>query len=299
VDRRKFIGTGTASLIGAATPAAASASAGAGEPSDDVPDSVAGLDAYLAGVDARMATLEGWSLTENFGVAPPDAAKVDALGRGILRSMYFTAMIGDLPTDLQVQPQVQRRIEAVAPIMDDALDGTLDYLRGRTPAELERVQQTLRTTDVGARIIEGFDRVAARNAVSGRRRRHTRLLLRDVEWRLRSHPPATFVGEYVDKVERLTATDVAAEARLQELATMVGAEIVRRKDRPSQRQRRIRRGLAVMGFGVAIFAGGVLAVQASSNSADSAGLFVGTVGVVVFLVGLIMLIVGAATPEGG
>jgi hypothetical protein len=298
VDRRSFIGTGAASLVAAATPTAAAAAAAAASSQGDVlvvPDSPAGLDAYLAGVDTRMSALESWSLTEQFGVAPPDAAQVDALGRDILRSLYFTGMIGDLPTDLQVQPQVQQRIEAVAPAMDDAIEGTLDYLRGRGPAELERVQQALRTTDAGSRIIEGFDRVAARNAVSERRRRHTRLLLRDVEWRLRLQPPATVVGEYIDKVERLTVTDIAAEARLQDLAALVGAEVVRQQNEPSRQQRRLRRGLKVMGFGVATFAVGALMVQASG---DGFGLIVGTVGAVTFLVGLIILLVGALTPPG-
>jgi hypothetical protein len=301
VDRRSFLGTGAASLVAAATPTGAAAAAAAASTPGDVlvvPDSPAGLDEYLAGVDTRMSALESWSLTEQFGVAPPDAAQVDALGRGILRSMYFTGMIGDLPTDLQVQPQVQRRIEAIAPVMDDAIEGTLEYLRSRGPAELERVQHVLRTTDAGSRIIEGFDRVAGRNAVSERRRRHTRLLLRDVEWRLRLQPPATVVGEYVDKVERLTATDIAAEARLQDLAALVGAEVVRQRSEPSKRERRIRRGLKVMGFGVATFVVGALIVQSSSDSTESPGLFVGTVGAVTFIVGLLILLVGALTPPG-
>jgi hypothetical protein len=287
MDRRRFIGAGTASVLGMAAGAATSPGAASASP---LPPPPPDLDAYLRRVDAGMQELETWSISDRFEGWSGDRAEADVLTRRIMQSLYFTGMMAELPLDMQIRPEVQDRIDAATPIMDEATERTLAFLRSRTPADLEQAQTALQDGNVGARIVDRFDAMAVAAGVSERRRAHTRAILAQTEWRLRTQPPATVLGEYADKVERLTASDLMTEARTRELAARMGEDAFWQQA-GSARERRLSSGAKTMGWGLAIFAGGALIVAAGVFE----GVFVMTVGAIVLLVGLIMVIAGAMT----
>jgi hypothetical protein len=263
MDRRRFVRAGTASIAGmtaGSVPPAASATdrLSGSAPSD--------LDAYLARLDEGMRRLETWSLTDHFATWSGDRTEADKMARSITQSLYVTGMIADLPLDLQIRPEVQKRIDTAAPIMDDALDRTLTFLRSQTPAQLEHVQAALRDENAGAKIIDRFDSMAAAAGVSERRRAHTRAILGQTEWRLRAQPPGTVVAEYVDKVERLVASDVASEMRARKLAARLGEETFWQEPQPSTGSRGVSSGLIVMGFGLLLLAVGAAVSKGSGES---------------------------------
>lgn len=290
MDRRRFLGVNAAS---AASLLAASAAAPTMRLTERRPDEMpADMDEYLARIDAGMTRLAGWSSAEQFPEWRGDRAHVDALGRAALQSIFLTGMVGDLPTDGQVHPGVQRRLEAAMPVMDEAVDSMTAYLRTRPASELAIVQAALRDHGAGPRIIGMMDEEAESLGLSEWRRAQTRTLLASAEWRLRNLAPELVVSEYVGKVERMVAADVREEAATQELAARA-AEAAFWAAEKSKRDRRISRGARTMGYGVLVFAGGAAIAAAGAVP----GLFVGTVGVIMILVGLIILLVGLATPQ--
>jgi hypothetical protein len=158
------------------------------------------------------------------------------------------------------------------------------------------VQAALRDENAGAKIIDRFDSMAAAAGVSERRRAHTRAILGQTEWRLRAQPPGTVVAEYVDKVERLVASDVASEMRARKLAARLGEETFWQEPQPSTGSRGVSSGLIVMGFGLLLLAVG--AAVASGGSGDLSGAYVMTAGGVLLLIGLIVTIVQGSKGSG-
>lgn len=290
MDRRRFLGVNAAS---AASLLAGSAAASSMRLPERRPDEMpADMDAYLARIDAGMARLGQWSSAERFPHWTGDRAAVDAAGRAAFQAMFFTGMVGDLPTDGQLHPGVQQRIEATMPIMDAAVDSMTAFLRERPASDLAVVQAALRDHDAGERIIALIDEEAASLGLSEWRRSQTRTLFANVEWRLRNQPPELMVSEYVGKIERMVAADAREEAATQALAARAAEAAFWQVQARSKRDKRISRGARTMGFGVLVFAGGAAIVAAGG----AVGLFIGTVGVVMVLVGLIILLVGLATP---
>ena len=117
-------------------------------------------------------------------------------------------------------------------------------------------------------------------------------------------PPLLLVNEYLDKVERVLASDIESEARQRWLAARVGEKVFWQAE-ASLRDRRISRGLRAMGIGALLFVGGLVLVSLGNdnfangdlNALTVIGLVPGiTGGSVLFVVGLIILLVGAATP---
>lgn len=291
MDRRRFLGVNAAS---AASILAGSASASALRLPERRPDEMpADMDAYLARIDAGMARLGEWSSAEQFPNWSGDRAAVDAMGRAALQAMYFTGMVGDLPTDGQLHPGIQQRIESTMPVMDAAVDRMTAFLRERPASDLAVVQAALRDHDAGARIISLIDDGAASLGLSEWRRAQTRTLFANIEWRLRNQPPELMVSEYVGKIERMVAADAREEAATQELAARAAEAAFWQVQAKSKRDKRISRGTRTMGFGILVFAGGAAIVAAGGV----VGLFIGTVGVIMVLVGLIILLVGLATSE--
>jgi hypothetical protein len=223
--------------------------------------------------------------------------------------MFLTGMVGDLPIEAQLHPEIQKRVEANLPVMDEATDRMSAYLRARSALELGGVQRALRHHEAGTRIITSLDEVAEDLGVSPWRREQTRSLFSSAEWRLRNQPPELVVSEYLEKVDRLSASDINRAAQQQGLAARLADEAfwAAQPQDPSgktTRQKRISRGGKVMGIGVLIFAGGAgLVAMGDSGNSDGGsgmialGLVAGTVGVLTFLVGLVILLVGLATPE--
>ena len=300
MDRRRFIGSGTASalgLVGTAGPLPVGRL-----PAQPLGAMPADMDDYLARLDAGVARIGRWSTTEVVPDWKGDRAEGERIARTGLQALFMTGMIADLPIEGQMRPEVQRRIQDAIPLMDEATELTTSFLTSRTAADLSYVQVGLRDYDAGATIFTAFDREAAANGLSDWRRAQTREIFTQAEWRLRNQPPGLIVGEYVDKVERLGAADIPGESHLRTLAAQAGESAFwERAGEKTLRQRRISRGLRVMGYGLLTFAGGaVIAVAGAAISRDAGaapGVFVATVGAVMLIVGLIILLVGAFTPS--
>jgi hypothetical protein len=295
MDRRRFIGSGTASAIGLVGTAGTAASVLPGRlPAQRLGAMPADMDDYLARLDAGTERIGRWSTVDVVPDWRGDRAEGDRIAQTALQSLFITGMIADLPIEGQMRPEVQRRIHDAIPLMDEATARTTAFLASRTAADLSYVQVGLRDYDAGARIFAAFDREAAANGLSEWRRAQTREIFAQAEWRLRNQPPELIVGEYIDKVEKLGAADIPGESQLRTLAAQAGEKAFwEQSGEKTLHQARISRGLKVMGFGLLIFAGGALIAAAGAVP----GVFVATVGAVTLIVGLIILLVGAFTPD--
>jgi len=315
MDRRAFLGVGAASGLALATPTAGAQPTAA--PAIPRPGPVGDMDAYVARVDAGMERITRWSLTADHPEFAGDREATDTLARSAIQTLYLTGMLGDLPLEQQQHAGMQERIWANLPLMDDALDRMHDFLASRTEADLARVQAALRSPEgVAERIADALDEQATLTGVSAWRRRQVRDTIGLAAWRLAHQPPALIVDEYQGKIERVDASDIAAEARQRWLASKVGEHLFWTRagaagglvstgaiadSARSTRDRRIARGAKAMGIGILIFAlgAGLIAAGASGDEIGgvaAAGLITATVGSVWFLVGLIILLVGIATP---
>ena len=292
MDRRHFIGSGTASALGLVGTSACAP--GMRLPAQRPAAMPADMDEYLARLDAGAARIGRWSTEDVVPVWKGDRAEGETIARTALQSLFITGMIADLPIEAQMRPEVQRRIHAAAPLMDEATERTTSFLASRTAADLSYVQLGLRDYDAGATILTAFDREAAANGLSDWRRAQTREIFAQAEWRLRNQPPELIVNEYINKVEKLGAADIPGESQLRALAAQAGEKAFwDHSVEKTLREARISRGLKVMGYGILILAGGVAIAAAGATPA----IFVATVGAVTMIVGLIILLVGAFTPN--
>jgi len=288
VNRREFMNVAALSAVTTAGTACAPGLLGA-KGGAAMPD----MDAYLARVDAGMAHIGRTSITAQYPNWRGDRDSADALFRTSMQSLYLTGMFGDLPAKGQAHPGMQDRMWAAMPIMDEAADRTTAFLSSRTAQDLAAVQSALRNQSVGRTLITSIDAHAASIGLSAQRRAQTQVMMGQAEWRLRSQPPALIVREYLDKVEKLSATDVAAEARQRLLIAQVGDEVFWQGAVRSKRDERIRRGGRMMGLGVLVFAGSAALTAAGAFPF----VFVATAGVVVFIIGFFMLLVGLSTAD--
>jgi hypothetical protein len=223
-----------------------------------------------------------------------DRNEADALAQRTLQTLFITGMIGDLPVEAQTRPDVQRRLHAAVPLMNEAIERGTAFLGSVSDADLERVQVGLRDYGAGDAIFSTFDRVAADYGLSDWRRAQTREIFAQAEWRLRNQPPALIVNEYVTKVNKLADADIPSEMRVRALATHAGEEAFwQQHGEKSLHDARISRGLKTMGYGLLIFAAGGAIVALGGYPA----VFAMTVGAVMLIVGLIILLVGAVTPN--
>lgn len=265
------------------------------------------MEAYLARVDAGFERIGRWSPA--FGEAPlDDPGKRADLARGSVQAMFLTGMLGDLPLDRQLDRGMQDRILRSMPLFDDVTDGMTDFLASRTREDFDHVQTALRQPGASDRLIAALDAEAELTGVSAPRRAQTRQLLQQVTWRLANQPPALLVGEYLGKVEKVTATDVPSEARQRRLATRVGEKAFWTLQEqptpagggtaPAQGKKGGRRGAKVLGIGLIVFAAGAaMAAATEGDAAVGTGLIAGTVGIVMILVGLVMLLTSSSKPK--
>jgi len=305
MERREFVVAAGASGLAALT---SKSRAAAAQPSPLRPPVVIpDMDTYLSRMDAGMERIGRWSPSSEFPAFNGDRAAADSLARKSLRTLYATAMFADLPRDKQADPRMQERMWAALPEMDEAMDEMEAFLRTRSHEEWEMLQAVLqRPEEVGARIAQALDHEAEISGVSEARRAQTRELMEYTVWRLRNQPPELLVNEYLEKVEKVGATDIASAGRQQWLASRVGEEVFwQQAQRPtSPRERTLKRGAKAMGIGLLIDVVGGLLIAAGGTSqfgvVAGVGVFGLTVGTIWFLVGLITVLVGLAlsgTPD--
>ena len=300
LDRRDFIRAGAAGAVGMSpktTPAETAKAAGLA-----VPD----MDAYLARIDAGMERIARWSPSREAPGHAGDAEAIDSLAQKSLRTLFMTGMFADLPVEAQVHRGMQDRIWAAMPEMDEAANEMTAFLRSQRGEDLERVQEALRSRpELRQRIGETLDREAEQCGVSEWRRRQMQVILNQEGWRLEHQPPTLVVDEYLNKIEKVSATDPASEARQNWLSAKVGEHVFWEDladdgapplpQARSLRSQRLRRGAKLMGIAILIGGVGGIAVAVGSDAAVAVGAVLLTVGAIVFLVGLIILLVGLGT----
>ena len=288
MDRRDFIKRGAlgAGIVGAYRP-----TTGVVQPVD--------MTAYLQRVDAGMARISQWSLVDSFPDFTGDPALLNSLGRKSMQTLYMTGMFGDLPVESQLDERMQDRMWDAQPVMDESLIEMRDFLTRQTPEQLERVRSTLRASPDVLRNISGtLDEEAARSGLSEPRRAQLSKMVGDVGWRIEHQPPPLIVNEYLDKTEKVSASDVRSEARERWMAARLGEKVFWQAE-ASLRGRRISRGLRAMGIGVLLFGTGALLVAADAGDLITGiGLVPGiTAGSIFFVVGVIILVVGLTTSD--
>ena len=301
MDRRAFFMKGTLGASGLAVggkPALVSAAQRGGS-------LLYGMDDYMVQVDAGLARIDEWSIKSAIPDFTGDSAEIDELGRKSLKSLFLTGMFVDLPVEAQVHPGMQDRMWAMQQTMDEATDGMMAFLGRQTPETLAPVRSALRNDPSAVRKVADFvDREAALTGISDARRAQTRTMFEQAGWRLEHQPPTLLINEYLDKVEKVAASDVESEAQQRWIAAKVGEKVFWAQEaQRSRRERRISRGLKTMGIGLLIGAVGGLLIAASDTSITDSnagglvwvGAVAATVGSIFFLVGLTILLVGAAT----
>ncbi len=264
------------------------------------------MDAYLVKIDEGASRLLRWPLADRLPALKQPGFDGEDLARKAMHSLFITGMFGDLPPEQQVHPGMQDRMWDAGEAMDAALDGMTSFLESRTPADLVEVRRALNDRpELLHEIIDTIDHEAELSGVSEPRRAQLRAMFTETGWRLRSQAPELMIDEYLDKVEKVVASDVEDAARQRWLAAKMGEEVFWQAQE-SLRKRRINRGLKAMGIGALLFLAGLALVSASdSDVTDDDGdalLWLGLVpgitgGSILFVAGLVILLVGAATPE--
>ena len=164
------------------------------------------LDQGLGGIAQRQAL--GSLMPE----LPADAGlgerrfhrRGEALFKAQLRSLLVAGAVGDLPAASRRDPGVVQRLEATLPEMDEAVLGTLAWLRGMTPAERLDVSAAIAAEpELPLRAIQALDDEGEKIGISRARRLHLRALGTEVAWRLRHQSPAAVIDEITDRCERL------------------------------------------------------------------------------------------------
>ncbi len=290
MDRRGFLGATGASAVEMAGKSSAGPLLGLANtrrPDAAPPE----MDEYVKRIDDGMEQLSRWTPSVDLSNGPGDPIEVQAMLRTSLQSLFLTGMVADLPLEAQIKPEIQQRIERAGPIFDEATDRTMAYLKSQTQEDLARIQSRLQNPAVGEMIVNMLDERAEEAGISDWRRAHTRAIFKETEWRLRTQPPSLLVNEYVEKIERLTASDVLREVRTRDLAARAGEEAFWQQTTANLHQQTgAGRGSKVMGYGVVTFAVGALIVAAG----EFGGVFIMTAGAVIFIVGIIMALVAAA-----
>ena len=289
MDRRDFIkkgALGASGVVGLSRP-----TPGVASPVD--------MTAYVERVDTGMARISQWSLADSFPEFTGDPDLLDTLGRKSMQTLYMTGMFGDLPVESQLDVHMQARMWDAQPVMDESLIEMTDFLSRQTPEHLERVRSTLRARpEVLRNISRTLDEEAARSGVSEPRRAQLSKMFGDVGWRMEHQPPPLIVNEYLDKTERVSASDIESEVHQRWMAARLGEKVFWQAE-ASLRDRRISRGLRAMGIGVLLFGAGALLVSLDAGDVVTAiGLVPGiTAGSIFFVVGVIILVVGLTTSD--
>lgn len=299
MDRRDFILNSALGAAGLASAGGLGCTSGLLRPariSAPSPD----MTAYLDRFDLGVGRIGEWSISSSVPDFHGDPALLDSLGPKCITTLYTTGMFGDLPVEAQLQPGMQDRMWAIQSVMDESITGITDLLSRQRPEDFARAQATLRARPTFlSQFTKALDGEAARSGLSDARRQQCRTQLMQVGWRLQHQPPSLLVNEYLVKVEKVSASDIQAEARQRWLAAKLGERSFWQAER-TKRQRRITRGLRTMGIGVLILGASALLIAVGADGSDAVlgvGLVGGTVGSIFILVGLIMLLVGVATPS--
>jgi len=160
---------------------------------------------FLDRFDRGMQRLSRWSLGE-VSQREPIPAREDELARKAIRSLYVTAMFGDLPEAGQVHPGMQARVRRALPEIDDAVMGMCDYLESCSPEQAGDLRRWHgRLDNPVMTVAERLDDLLADAGMSGKQRLRIRAATAEVASQLRNRPLQQVLEEYVGQTRRLAS----------------------------------------------------------------------------------------------
>ena len=205
--------------------------AAAAEPPLPDPAFVASICSSL---DQRCAWIDQHQLAGDLAPAlrqpftPDEAAKAaryDRLFRTSIRTMYLTGRFLDLPDEIKVHPDVQARMWAAQPQMDEAILGTTELLESLTPADHRDIQRLLRERpEIGEQLAVLMEEPAREDGIPFKRRLGLRRTTTDLATRLAAQSPALTIDPYVRRVRKIEARRQTPSEGTRRLAARVGQE---------------------------------------------------------------------------
>jgi hypothetical protein len=342
MDRRRLLKGGVAAG-GAAAAAATQEGCAHGPGVGEAPLSdPATVDQIARNLDRRMAWIEdqaGFPAEMGIQARPArnleEQARFDQQGRLFrqsLRTLYLTGRFMDLPDDIKVHPDIQARVVAAQPEMDEAVLGTIAMLEALGPNDHRAIQDTLRRhPDIGERLAQVLDQTGKEDGIPFQRRMSLRASTLELGRRMTAQSPALTIDPYVKKVRRIQARPHRDDETARVMAVRMGerafwehqrrlSELHGRWQRqlaqapagskppaapagkpapavPSRGQGVVSTGGKMMGFGALSIGVGLLFAglyQLGWEFAAIPALVLGvTVGPIAIVIGLIVVIVGA------
>jgi len=341
MERRRFLRAGAAVGVGVGAAAGGASCATLGTVAQKLlkqqPLTDKEMDRYLVQMDRGLAEISSRPLMAELlpkvaqcKTMVASLAPQEALVRKSLRSLYFTAMHSGLPEKNRDHPGLRRRIERIAPEMDEAvftMAGSLDAL---SDTELGNLQSYLKQKpDTGLQVCELFEGGAKDIGLPFARRMQMRSMMSNLTYRLGAQPPSRLIDEYVSKVQKVASRNGQTEelkrylttagsnatfwTQQRHLASLEKPPTGRSADRSAEKtprkpleaekrrgrgpgQTTVNAGLILLGLTAA--SGAVGGIMMGTGS-FMAGLVVFTAGAVLLIAGLVVLVVGAALNAGG
>ena len=183
------------------------------------------MNRFLIGLDGAMNSITenpegGRFLSEFQGQLPSE--KDACLFRQGMRSLLLAGNFGDLSVAGQVHPGVQKRLQYSAPEIDEAVSGTMNQMKSRSPTARADIQLALREDlTLGDRVLETIELEAAAVGASNRRLMQLHVMGKHIMERLK-HSSDMFINEYVTKCEKLTAISGSAAETQRFMAARMG-----------------------------------------------------------------------------
>jgi hypothetical protein len=336
MERRSFLKAGLAvGGVGGTVAEEASAHGLAAVSVPPLPDPAL-VNQVLRNLDKRMTWIDeqrelppglaapAWAARTPDGLARSE--KYGRLFRQSMRTLYMTGQFMDLPDEIKMHPEIQARITAAQPEMDEAVFGTTQMLESLRPEDHRAIQDRLRRNpDIGERLAALLDGTAREDGFPAERRLDVRATTIELARRMTEQSPALTIDPYVQRVRKIEARPHTAEESSRLLAARVGekvfwedqrrlAELQARWERrlaqdapqdspspsplpapsPKPGKKGVSQGGKIMGFGAASMGAGLifyglykLGVEFLAVPAAVLGI---TVGPILLLIGLIMLL---------
>lgn len=232
MDRRRLLKGGV--LAGGAAAAVTQEGCAHGPGASEAPlADGATVDQIARNLDRRMAWIDGQSgFPAELGIPvrparnPEEQARFDRQGRLIrqsLRTLYLTGRFMDLPDDIKVHPDIQARVVAAQPEMDEAVLGTAAMLEALGPRDHRAIQDTLRRQpEVSERLALLLDHTAKEDGIPFQRRMSLRATTLELGRRMTVQSPALTIDPYVKKIRRIEARPRREDEHARIMAARMG-----------------------------------------------------------------------------
>ena len=142
------------------------------------------VEGIVASIDRRLAWIDQQSLPPSLiprpGRSPSpeqqeQAARWTTLFRQSVRTLYVTGRFLDLPDEIKIHPDVQERVLAAQPEMNEAVFGVTELLESLRPEDHRGIRATLRARpDLGEQLAALLDEPAREDGIPFKRRMSVR-----------------------------------------------------------------------------------------------------------------------------